>query len=52
LARRRRHRGDQSNLFDGIEPSQHTWTPNPDKVRRRLERILAEARAADKMPWD
>ena len=28
------------------------WQPNPDKVRRRLDRILAEARAAEKMPWD
>ena len=42
----------QGDLFGPAEPSQPAWTPDPDKVRRRLERILAEARAADKMPWD
>ncbi len=26
--------------------------PDPDRIRRRLNRILAEARAADSMPWD
>lgn len=44
--------GQQGDLFGSAEPSQPAWTPDPDKVRRRLERILAEARAADKMPWD
>lgn len=41
----------QGDLF-GAAPAQPVWTPDPDKVRRRLERILAEARAADTMPWD
>ena len=41
----------QGDLF-GAEPAQPVWTPDPDKVRRRLERILAEARAAETMPWD
>jgi hypothetical protein len=42
----------QGDLFGPAEPVQPAWTPDPDKVRRRLERILAEARAAEKMPWD
>ena len=41
----------QGDLF-GQEPVQPVWTPDPDKVRRRLERILSEARAAQTMPWD
>lgn len=41
----------QGDLF-GPAPAQPVWTPDPDKVRRRLERILAEARAAQTMPWD
>jgi hypothetical protein len=28
------------------------YRPDPDKVRERLHRILAEARAAEKLPWD
>jgi hypothetical protein len=35
----------QPDLF-GPAPAAPAWTPDPDKVRRRLERILAEARAA------
>jgi hypothetical protein len=42
----------QGDLFGSGEPAQTAWQPNPDKVRRRLERILAEARAAETMPWD
>jgi hypothetical protein len=40
----------QSDLF-GAEatPSYH---PNPDKVRARLHKILAEARAAHTSPWE
>lgn len=41
----------QPDLF-AAEPAQPVWKPDPDKVRRRLERILAEARAAETMPWD
>ncbi|MBZ9699877.1 MULTISPECIES: hypothetical protein [unclassified Mesorhizobium] len=41
----------QGDLF-GAVPVQPTWQPDPEKVRRRLERILAEARAAESMPWD
>ena len=28
------------------------FLPNPDRVRARLYKILAEARAAQKLPWD
>ena len=28
------------------------YRPEPDKVRAQLHRILAEARAAEKLPWD
>ena len=39
----------QDDLFPA-EPV--VYKADPDKVRRNLERILAEARAADTMPWD
>jgi len=40
----------QPDLF-GAEPTP-AYRPDPDKVRRRLEKILAEARAAQKLPWE
>jgi hypothetical protein len=40
----------QPDLF-GAEPAPG-YRPDPDKVRRRLEKILAEARAAQKLPWE
>ncbi len=42
----------QGDLFGEVAAHQRVWTPDPDKVRRRLERILAEARAAERMPWN
>jgi hypothetical protein len=42
----------QGDLFGASEPEKPAWQPDPDKVRRRLERILAEARSARTMPWD
>ena len=41
----------QAELFepDAAPPA---YRPDPDKVRARLHRILAEARAARKLPWD
>lgn len=39
----------QGDLF-GAEAAP-TYRPDPDKVRARLHKILAEARAADKVPW-
>src|SRR5437660_677804 len=41
---------DQADLF-GAEPAP-AYRPDPDKVRARLQRILAQARAAQKFPWE
>jgi hypothetical protein len=40
----------QADLF-GAEPVS-TYRPDPEKVRARLHKILAEARAAQKFPWE
>jgi len=40
----------QSDLF-GAEAAP-AYRPNPDKVRARLHKILAEARAAQMSPWE
>jgi hypothetical protein len=40
----------QSDLF-GAE-SVPAYRPDPEKVRARLHKILAEARAAQKFPWE
>lgn len=42
---------DQPDLF-GAEAAPPAYRPDPDKVRSRLQRILAQARAAQKMPWE
>ena len=50
--------GDQNDFFDeneqpdlfGDEPAP-AYRPDPDKVRARLHKILAEARAAQTLPW-
>jgi hypothetical protein len=43
--------GSEPELFepDAAPPA---YRPDPDDVRARLNRILAEARAAEKLPWD
>jgi hypothetical protein len=41
---------EQSELFGG-QPAP-TYRPDPDKVRSRLHKILAEARAAQTLPWE
>ena len=41
----------QPDLF-GPAPEPSSYRPDPDKVRRRLERIVGEARSAASMPWD
>jgi hypothetical protein len=41
----------QADLF-GASAALPAYRPDPDRVRRRLERIMAEARAAASMPWD
>lgn len=40
----------QGDLF-GAEPAP-AYRPDPDKVRARLHKILAEARAARTLPWE
>jgi len=40
----------QSDLF-GAE-AVPAYRPDPEKVRSRLHKILAEARAAQKFPWE
>lgn len=40
----------QADLF-GV-PDVPAYRPDPAKVRARLQRILAEARAATTMPWE
>ncbi len=42
---------DQPELFDENAPTP-VYTPDPERVRRRLHKILTEARAAGRMPWD
>jgi hypothetical protein len=40
----------QPDLFgDSLPPA---YRPDPDKVRARLHKILSEARAAQKLPWE
>ena len=40
----------QGELFEA--PQKPAYRPNLDKVRARLEKLLAEARAAQTMPWE
>ena len=42
---------NQMDLFAN-EPATPAYRPDPEKVRSRLRRILAEARAAATMPWE
>jgi hypothetical protein len=39
----------QPDLFGADPPA---YRPNPDKVRSRLNKILAEARGAASLPWE
>jgi len=41
----------QPDLF-GPEAAPPAYRPDPDKVRSRLHKILAEARAAQSFPWE
>ena len=41
----------QAELFEP-ESAPPAYRPDPDQVRARLHKILAEARAAEKLPWD
>jgi hypothetical protein len=40
----------QPDLFGDSRPA--AYRPNPDKVRARLYKILREARAAQRLPWE
>jgi hypothetical protein len=40
----------QADLFGA--PDVPVYRPDPEKVRSRLHKILAEARAAKAMPWE
>jgi hypothetical protein len=51
--------GEEPDLFeDESQPDLFgakavpAYRPDPDKVRSRLYKILAEARAAQKLPWE
>ncbi len=43
--------GTQAELFDE-NAAPPAYSPDPDKVRARLHKILAEARAAKTLPWE
>jgi hypothetical protein len=42
---------EQSNLFGEDKPTPE-YRADPDSVRAELYKILAEARAAQKLPWE
>jgi hypothetical protein len=42
---------EQSDLFGEDSPTPE-YRPDPDSVRAELNKILAEARAAQKLPWE
>ena len=44
------HTEFQPDLFGDAAPP--AYRPDPDKVRSRLYKILAEARAAKTLPWE
>jgi hypothetical protein len=43
--------GEQSDLFGGDTPTPE-YRADPDAVRAELHKILAEARAAERLPWE
>jgi hypothetical protein len=51
-------RGGQGDLFQAEEQpdlfgdSPPPYRPDPEKVRARLYKILAEARGAERLPWE
>jgi len=48
--RARRSSAATADLF-GSEPAP-AYRPDPDKVRARLQKISAEARASETLPWE
>ena len=45
------HDDEQSDLFGEDSPTPE-YRPDPDSVRAELYKILAEARAAQTLPWE
>jgi hypothetical protein len=45
------HADEQSEPFGADSPTPE-YRPDPDSVRAELYKILAEARAAQKLPWE
>jgi hypothetical protein len=45
------HQDEQSDLFGGDTPTPE-YRADPDSVRAELHKILAEARVAQKLPWE
>lgn len=53
-------RSNQQDLFEAVaqpelfapDAAPPAYRPDLDNVRARLHKILAEARAAEKLPWD
>jgi len=45
------HKDEQSDLFGDDVPTPE-YRADPDSVRAELYKILAEARAAQKLPWE
>ena len=45
------HAEPQAELFSA-DDAPPAYRPNPDDIRKRLHRIFAEARSAEKLPWD
>ncbi|MER9452289.1 hypothetical protein [Mesorhizobium sp. M0478] len=41
---------EQSGLFDEDAPT--VYHGDPDRVRARLHKLIAEARSAETLPWD
>lgn len=42
---------DEPELFDEDAPTVY-YHGDPDRVRARLHQLIAEARSAEKLPWD
>jgi len=45
-------RNDQQPDLFGAQAAPPAYRPDPDKVRARLHKLLAEARAAQTLPWE
>jgi hypothetical protein len=43
---------DESSELSDPDQAPVAYSPDPEHVRRRLHRILAEARAASVVPWE